>query len=72
MDELQVVTQTLYATIQRNAKQMQNYEVEIVNLTADIVRLKAEVEEKNNEIEVLREHVNKLTSPQTSKEKSDK
>ena len=45
MDEAQVVTQTLNATLQRHARVVQGYEVEIANMTAEIVRLNARIEE---------------------------
>lgn len=44
MDEVEILKATLNNTIQRNVRTMQNYEVEIANLTAEIVRLSAEVE----------------------------
>ena len=47
MDEIQVVTQTLNATIQRHAKVVQAYEVEIANMTAEILRLQDRVQEKS-------------------------
>lgn len=45
MDEVQVVTQTLNATLQRHARVVQGYEVEIANMTAEIVRLQSQLEE---------------------------
>ena len=45
MDEVQVVTQTLNATLQRHARVVQGYEVEIANMTAEIVRLQAQIED---------------------------
>lgn len=45
MDEVQVVTQTLNATLQRHARVVQGYEVEVANMTAEIVRLNAKLEE---------------------------
>ena len=45
MDEVQVVTQTLNATLQRHARVVQGYEVEIANMTAEIVRLQSQIEE---------------------------
>lgn len=45
MDEVQVVTQTLNATLQRHARVVQGYEVEVANMTAEIVRLNAKIEE---------------------------
>lgn len=48
MDEIQVVTQTLNTTLQRHAKIVQAYEVEIANMTAEILRLQAILEQNNN------------------------
>lgn len=45
MNENDVVVQTLNAMLQRHAKVVQGYEVEIANLTAEVYRLKAQVEE---------------------------
>jgi hypothetical protein len=47
MDEVNVVTQTLNSTLQRQAKMFQNYEIEIANMTAEIVRLKSQLEIAN-------------------------
>ena len=44
MDEVEILKATLNNTIQRNVRAIQNYEVEIANLTAEIVRLSAELE----------------------------
>lgn len=38
-----VLTETLNSTLQRHARAVQNYEVEIANLTAEIYRLQAKV-----------------------------
>ena len=43
MDDIEVVTQTLNHTLQRHARIVQNYEVEIANLTAEIVRLQGQL-----------------------------
>ena len=40
-----VLTETLNSTLQRHARAIQNYEVEIANLTAEIYRLQAKVRE---------------------------
>lgn len=40
-----VLTETLNSTLQRHARTVQNYEVEIANLTAEIYRLQAKVKE---------------------------
>lgn len=48
MNENEVVVQTLNAMLQRHAKVVQGYEVEIANLTAEIYRLKAQIEELKN------------------------
>jgi peptidoglycan hydrolase CwlO-like protein len=45
MDDNEVLTATLNATLQRHSRTVQNYEVEIANLTAEIVRLQAKVSE---------------------------
>lgn len=45
MNENEVVIQTLNAMLQRHAKVVQGYEVEIANLTAEVYRLKAQIEE---------------------------
>lgn len=45
MNENDVVVQTLNAMLQRHAKVVQGYEVEIANLTAEIYRLKAQSDE---------------------------
>lgn len=44
MDEVEILKATLNNTIQRNVRTMQNYEIEIANLTAEIVRLSAELD----------------------------
>lgn len=43
MNENEVVVQTLNAMLQRHAKVIQGYEVEIANLTAEIYRLKGQL-----------------------------
>jgi len=48
MNENDVVVQTLNAMLQRHAKVVQGYEVEIANLTAEVYRLKNQVEELKN------------------------
>jgi hypothetical protein len=48
MNENEVVVQTLNAMLQRHAKVVQGYEVEIANLTAEVYRLKGQVEELKN------------------------
>jgi predicted nucleic acid-binding Zn-ribbon protein len=68
MDEVQILTQTLHATIQRAAQKAQNYEIEVVNLTAEILKLQSELEGKSAEIEALREYVNR---PSTQNEVPD-
>lgn len=45
MIENDIVVQTLNSTLQRHAKVVQGYEVEIANLTAEIYRLKAQLAE---------------------------
>jgi hypothetical protein len=45
MDDVNVLTQTLNATLQRHARVVQGYEVEITNMTAEIIKLNAKVEE---------------------------
>lgn len=48
MDEIQIVTQTLNTTLQRHAKIVQAYEVEIANMTAEILRLQAIVNQHDH------------------------
>lgn len=43
MNENDVVVQTLNSMLQRHAKVVQGYEVEIANLTAEIYRLKSQL-----------------------------
>lgn len=43
MDE-NVLLQTLNATLQRHAKQIGNYEIEVANLTAENIRIQSEFE----------------------------
>ena len=45
MDDVNVLTQTLNSTLQRHARVVQGYEVEVANMTAEIIRLKAKIEE---------------------------
>lgn len=56
MDESEVLTQTLNATLQRHARVMQGYETEIANMMAEIIRLRAKIDE--------------LSMPQPEKSKS--
>lgn len=49
MSENDVVVQTLNAMLQRHAKVIQGYEVEIANLTAEVYRLKSQIEELKND-----------------------
>lgn len=44
MDDVEVLTATLNSTIQRHSRAIQNYEIEIANLTAELVRTKAQLE----------------------------
>lgn len=43
MDDTEVLTETLNSTLLRHSKIMQNYEVEVANMTAEIVRLRNKV-----------------------------
>lgn len=45
MSENDVAVNTLNSMLQRHAKVVQGYEVEIANLTAEIYRLKQKIEE---------------------------
>jgi hypothetical protein len=45
MDDLDILTATLNSTLQRYSRLVQNYEIEIANMTAEILRLKASVED---------------------------
>lgn len=55
-----VLTETLNSTLQRHARAVQNYEVEIANLTAEIYRLQAKVKELEGAAEaVAKESANK-------------
>lgn len=47
MNDVDVLTNTLNSTLQRHAKIVQNYEVEIANLTAEMYRLRKELENLN-------------------------
>lgn len=49
MDDVEVLKATLNNTIARNARMVQNYEVEIANLTSEIIKLQAELESKPKE-----------------------
>jgi hypothetical protein len=44
MDDKEVLTATLNNTLQRYGRSVQNYEIEIANLTAELVRLKSRLE----------------------------
>lgn len=44
MDDLEIIKATLNNTIARSAKMIQQYEIEIANLTAEIIRLQKELE----------------------------
>lgn len=44
MDDAEVLAATLNNTIQRHSRAVQNYEIEIANLTAELVRAKAAAE----------------------------
>lgn len=44
MDDNEVLTATLNSTIQRHTRTVQNYEIEIANLTAELIRVKSELE----------------------------
>lgn len=44
MDDNEVLTATLNSTIQRHARAIQNYEIEIANLTAELVRARVALE----------------------------
>lgn len=68
MDDVELLTKSLQAAIQRTAKQAQNYEVEITNLTAEIIKLQAELEAKNSEIAALRDYVNNNRPEEKTKE----
>lgn len=48
MDDIEVVTQTLNSTLQRHARVVQGYEVEIANMTAEIIRLKSQVAQQED------------------------
>ena len=41
--DVEVLSQTLNSTIQRHSRTVQNYEVEITNLTAELVRTQMEL-----------------------------
>jgi hypothetical protein len=44
MDESEVLIQTLNNTIGRHMRAVQNYEIEIANLTAEVVRLQSQLQ----------------------------
>jgi hypothetical protein len=48
MDETEVLTQTLNNTLQRHARVVQGYEVEIANITAELFRLQATIQQLSN------------------------
>lgn len=48
MNDNDIAVQTLNSMLQRHAKVVQGYEVEIANLTAEIFRLKNEIENIKN------------------------
>lgn len=43
MDDVEVLRLTIESTIARAARQAQNYETEIANLTTEVIRLRSEV-----------------------------
>lgn len=49
MDDTEVLTQTLVATIQRHARIVQNYETDIANMTAEIIKLQAALIQNNED-----------------------
>ena len=49
MDDVTVLTQTLNTTLQRHARVVQGYEVEIANMTAELIRLHAQIEEETED-----------------------
>jgi peptidoglycan hydrolase CwlO-like protein len=49
MDDVTVLTETLNSTIARHGRAVQNYEIEIANMTAQIVRLQAQLEDATKE-----------------------
>ena len=51
MDDIEVVKNTLNAVLQRHARVVQGYEVEITNMTAEIYRLQAVIAEMQQEKE---------------------
>jgi hypothetical protein len=51
MDEIEVLTEALNATLQRHGRVAAAYEVEVANLTVEIIRLRSRVEE----LEALKE-----------------
>lgn len=48
MNDNDIAVQTLNTMLQRHAKVVQGYEVEIANLTAEIYRLKNQIGETKN------------------------
>ena len=51
MEEVEILKNVLVNTIQRMAKMVQNYEVEVANLSAEIIRLQKQL--SNAEIKKL-------------------
>ena len=45
MDDVEVLKATLNNTIARNARLVQDYEVQIANMTAEVIRLQMQLEE---------------------------
>lgn len=45
MDDVEILKETLNATLQRQSRVTQAYEVEVANLTVEIIRLRSQVEE---------------------------
>lgn len=44
MDDVEILKETLNATLQRQSRVTQAYEVEVANLTVEIIRLLSQVE----------------------------
>lgn len=44
MDDIEILKNTLTNTVQRVSSIVQNYEIEIANLTTEIIRLNSELE----------------------------
>jgi hypothetical protein len=51
MDDVEILTATLNSTLQRYGRLVQNYEIEIANMTAEILRLKASSEDTTSKKE---------------------